>query len=110
MSYDILGIQGQTECSALVWSVCLDAAVAFGWVPAGTVASHKNPNRPWDGSYTSNDWQWVTDDDARAFSAALNRAIIALAERETLTDDQFQAFKILAHQEIEWMNLMGNVA
>jgi hypothetical protein len=67
------------------WEYCLETAYSYGWKPRGTVAADPaflqdvyGPVREgfqepdyseWDGSYFSNDWQIVTDDDARAIAA-----------------------------------------
>jgi hypothetical protein len=48
----------------------------------------------WSGEYTSNDWQRVTDEDARAFSASLRRAIDAVMMESPLTEEQTQAMRV----------------
>jgi hypothetical protein len=62
---------------------CLSLAEAFGWERARTVAPatcHQGDcHYRWDGNYRTNDYQQVTDDDARAFAAGLKRAIDAVA-------------------------------
>jgi hypothetical protein len=75
------------------WEYCLETAYSYGWKPRGTVAADPaflqdvyGPVREgfqepdyseWDGSYFSNNWQIVTDDDARAIAEALRHAIAA---------------------------------
>jgi hypothetical protein len=81
MGMDILGRGWDFSCSAAFWAECLAVAQACGWEPAGTIAPapcHQGGNRAWNGGYRSNDYQEVTDADARAFSAALYRAIDAV--------------------------------
>jgi hypothetical protein len=69
------------------WGALLELAYEHGWRPAGTNApsmvnedgtpwehGYCDPDK-WDGSYTSNDFQTVGDDDAKAFGEALMRAI-----------------------------------
>ena len=74
------------------WGRCLDIAVAFGWEPAGTAAP-TGWDGEWDGSYGSNNYQTVTDPDARALGRALHREIDALEAGEDLTEDQFKALR-----------------
>ena len=71
------------------WRQSLRVARAFGWEPAGTLNSTRQPHETWDATnYSSNDWQHVTDDDAKAMAAALDRAMTA---QEPLTDEQREA-------------------
>ena len=42
----------------------------------------------WEGGYFSNDYQWVTDADARSLALALERAIKAVNVNMSLTDQQ----------------------
>jgi hypothetical protein len=81
MGMDILGRGWDFSCSAAFWAECLAVAEACGWEPADTIAPapcHQGGNRAWNGGYHSNDYHEVTDADARAFSAALYRAIDAM--------------------------------
>ncbi len=67
------------------WAYLLMLAHHGGWRPAGTEAppwegggpSAYDPERhgPWCGSYTSNEGQVVTDEDARALADGLERAL-----------------------------------
>jgi hypothetical protein len=99
MGYDLYGKGGYFGCSNQAWYHCLDVACAFGWEPAGTrlpdgpPEAQGNPGADWkwDGKYNSNDWQIVTDDDAKAFAAALDRAIEA-EKASTLTKGQRSIF------------------
>jgi hypothetical protein len=74
MGMDILGRDWNFRCSATFWEECLSLAEAFGWERAATVAPatcHQgNRHDSWDGNYRTNDYQQVTDDDARAFAWA----------------------------------------
>ena len=75
------------------WRGCFALARAFGWEPAGTVAAHDHPNADsWKGDYFSNDLQEVTDADAQAMAAALERALATLTDRHDLTDEQAEAW------------------
>jgi hypothetical protein len=99
MGYDLLGKRGFFRFSEQGWYHCLDVACAFGWEPAGTqlpdgppeARGNPEPDWKWDGGYGSNDWQIVTDDDAKALVAALDRAIEA--ERAgVMTEEQRNVF------------------
>jgi hypothetical protein len=98
MSYEILGKSGSYwTCPQNSWRHYLRIATAFGWAPDG--AFFKNDEgglraHP-SGSYLGNDWQQVTDDDARAFSVALKLAIGAVNAGSPLTTDQADALKPL---------------
>jgi hypothetical protein len=90
----------------IFWGECLTLAEVFGWTPAETEAPapcHQGgPNRNWNGNYGTNDYQEVTDDDARAFAAALKRAIEALMMEHPLTVEQAQAVKVFEETEIDF--------
>ena len=81
------------------WRSCFRIASAFGWSPAGTappddfdeVRRAANPTVKWDGGYFSNDYQRVTDADAKDFAAALFRALRAVRSGEMLTVEQHLA-------------------
>jgi hypothetical protein len=107
MGMDLIG-HGGAGFSWHIWRGCLGVAFAFGWEPAGTrapdpqewengpVASVEN----WDGTYFSNAYQEVTDDDARALGLALHRALAALAAGQTLTDEQAGALRPITSNEL----------
>ena len=72
------------------WHYCLDVAIAFGWKPAGTIAP-RDFTGDWCGRYYGNDFQIVTNKDARALAAAVHRAVYALSTNQALTKDQAKA-------------------
>jgi hypothetical protein len=81
MSFDIIGQNGTYfYVNNTGWAALLQLAVQYGWEPAGTQApgfmarGHAIASKDWDGSYTFNDGQTVTDTDAKALAAALRRA------------------------------------
>jgi hypothetical protein len=81
MGMDLLGNHGQEWFNMSAWGWCLQRALEFGWEPEGTVA----PTH-WSGEcdgkdYFCNEWQTVTDRDARALGEALVRAIATLSAR-----------------------------
>jgi len=106
VSIELLGCDWEYDCRAIFWVEILQIAEAFGWKPAGTLAPrvqyetptgweyYGDPDMEWSGGYTSNDWQRVTDEDARAFSAALRRAIDAVMMESPLTEEQTQAMRV----------------
>jgi hypothetical protein len=89
MGYDLQG-RGGASFNIAAWSMCLDVATAFGWKPAGTIGPD-DCDGEWGGGYFSNDYQQVTDDDARALAAALRQALVALETKQTLTKEQSKA-------------------
>ena len=78
MGIDLLGGHGEERFSFGGWRMCLERAIEFGWNPEGTVAP-KELVCEWNGGYHSNDFQRVTDCDARALGKALLRAIATLS-------------------------------
>ena len=75
------------------WRWVLNLAIEYGWQPAGTeppdygwllagTASPDGNDRSWDGGYCSNDFQKVTESDARALGEALLRAVAVLDAQE----------------------------
>jgi hypothetical protein len=84
------------------WFYCLAVADAFGWQREGTrpavwcnadgsPCEEMNSLVGWSGSYSSNDHQTVTDSDARALAAALDRAIDALLSHAQVSREQLMA-------------------
>lgn len=86
MGMDLLSDHGDEQFSAAAWCDCLERAIEFGWNPEGTVA----PTVPvgwvgeWNGGYHGNNYQQVTDRDARALGGALVRAADALSAQAKL--------------------------
>jgi hypothetical protein len=96
MSYEILGSNGNYwTCHQSAWPDYLKVAAAFGWAPEGAFfKDDEGGSGPHSsGSYLGNDRQQVTDDDARAFGAALHLAIATINARSPMTDDQAMALK-----------------
>lgn len=106
MGYDLRGHCDGLHLNSTACRYCLNVARAFGWEPAGTapsrwVVKHSDgtidedetarANAGWKGSYFGNDYQQVTDSDAHALAAALQRAIEAVVSRAPLTDAQRRA-------------------
>ena len=87
MGYDLRNKQGDYFGANIdAWDHLAEAALAFDWKPAGTLHPTDNElsgeplerfEARWIGGYLSNDYQRVTDEDARELAAALRRAIAA---------------------------------
>jgi hypothetical protein len=98
MSYEILGSTGKYwTCHQCDWGDYLDVAVAFGWEPAGAFfkCDEGGHGEHPSGSYFGNSFQIVTDGDARAMAAALNRAVATINAGAPMTDEQAAALKAL---------------
>jgi len=96
MSYEILGSTGKYwTCHQCDWGDYLDVAVAFGWEPAGAFfkCDEGGHGEHPSGSYFGNSFQIVTDGDARAMAAALNRAVAAINAGSPMTDNQALVLK-----------------
>lgn len=95
------------------WRYCLDMAVEYGWTPAGTelrehTVTGEQPSEAvlsaWSGTYCSNDFQRVTDADAKALAKALYAAIAAVeAGTAPETDGRHdpQVLQLLADHAVE---------
>lgn len=93
MSMDLYSRHGEISFSAATWDGCFHLAVAFGWKPVGTNPPFVGTTRDdWDGGYFGNDFQQVTDDDARAMADALTRALTALKARRKLKKERAKAW------------------
>jgi hypothetical protein len=90
MGVDLMGPHGEASFNWPTWRHCLKVALVFGWRPAGTVLRTDYDDR-WGGTYFSNDYQEVTDDDAHALAAALYRAVTALWTGQGRTEEQVKA-------------------
>jgi hypothetical protein len=75
---DLHGKHGDEWFSVILWCVCLQCACKFGWRPEGTTDPLYYPDAEWDGDYSANECQLVSDSDARALGEALLRAVDAL--------------------------------
>jgi hypothetical protein len=65
----------------LLWARAREMAEQYGWKPAGTIVTYDvssldcGGRRPWNGNYTTNDYQKVTAKDADALGNALEKAL-----------------------------------
>lgn len=101
MGFDLTGGESFNWHS---WRGCLDVAKAFGWKPAGTAPpppEHRPPNAGGrGGGYFSNDFQSVTESDAKDLSRALFRAINAVQTGRLLPLNQHLAIKEVDLSEV----------
>ena len=81
MGMDLFGKHGDERFNIHGWRMCLERAIEFGWTPERTVAATDFPGE-WQGGYCTNDYQEVTDRDARTLGEALLRAVAALSACE----------------------------
>ena len=109
MSYEIFGRNGKYwTCHQDDWGSYLEVATAFGWTPEGAFSKcdeggfGEHPS----GSYLGNDFQIVTDGDARAMAEALNRAVTSINARSPMTGDQIKALKALKELETDTCDLL----
>jgi|SRR5215217_1584142 hypothetical protein len=88
MGVDISGKGGDVHFNWQTWRALLTLAYDYGWKPAGTepgrwvdpetgeLDEQMSPNPDeWDGSYFTNGFQWVTDEDAAHIADALEQAL-----------------------------------
>lgn len=84
MGMDLNSAEGGTRrFSQSTWSSMLKLAYLYGWKPLGTEpGGWIDPDTgpwyhpvSWDGNYTSNDLQWVTEEDAARIAEALENAL-----------------------------------
>ncbi len=91
-------------CNHFTWGCFLALAYRYGWQPMGTEApdwegingppinpDYKHPD--WDGTYFSNDGQFVTDRDASNIAAALERALDDIPDDDAVVEDEQMADK-----------------
>jgi hypothetical protein len=80
---DLIGAGGRhAKWTNQAWRRFLSLAFQYGWEPAGTEAPDLPEDlqtsvdvKEWAGGYFSNDYQWVTDQDAANLADALERAL-----------------------------------
>lgn len=77
MGVDLYNVHGDYyRFSSVAWTHVLALAEQYGWKPTGTRRGNPQvPEGDWDGNYTSNSGQLVTEADARALADALERAL-----------------------------------
>lgn len=100
MGYDLRGKKRNFHYTIHSFPKVLRLAIKYGWEPMGTlnpdvrdadgqIISFIKPE-DWDGNYTTNDWQFVTEDDVKNLANALKKA--TRKEREEYALDKFIEF------------------
>lgn len=85
MGYDLIG-RG-TSVNVTTWEMLLRLGEMYGWEPTGTQLTQNeyvDAVFDWSGTYCSNDFQLVTDEDARALAAALAKAVDDVPENHAM--------------------------
>jgi hypothetical protein len=85
MAFDLLGRQGSYQIQQSDFAPILELAVRYGWEPEGTTLDgwlvpeecREEVIAAWDGIYSTNDGQLVSQPDAFALAVALDKAISA---------------------------------
>ena len=95
MGMDLYGPQGYFRTDGGTWCNWLDAAEEHGWKPAGT-EKPDHCDGEWDGGYDSNDYQRVTDEDAKALSKALALTIPKIP-KETIRDAYYHLWAFIGY-------------
>jgi hypothetical protein len=112
MGVDLMCLGGGVSFNWTAWQTLYDLGLAFGWRPAGTlpatISDEGRFNYPADdnqetprGGYFSNDFQWVTETDAAAWCAALERALAALEGKAPMTLEDAEAVRRIWADENE---------
>jgi hypothetical protein len=96
MGMDLNGAGGYQRFSNTSWCKMLELAHMYGWKPAGTepgqwvdqstgeLNEQMSPDPDeWDGSYFTNDFQWVADEDAAHIADALEQALDDIPDFDT---------------------------
>lgn len=84
MGYDLTNDKGNDfRFNIHGWRPLLQIAEMHGWEPMGTTLDN---DPEWDGSYYSNDGQYVTPEDSRALANALRSALDDIPDIRTAPD------------------------
>ena len=86
MGFDLSNYKGQEfRVHYFYFRKILALAEYFGWEPMGTVLGDG-----WDGTYVSNDWQQVLEEDAFNLAKALKTAVKALPDESFFSDREIE--------------------
>ena len=96
MGMDLNGAGGVQRFSNTSWCKMLELAYGYGWKLAGTepgqwvdpstgeLIEQLSPDPDeWDGGYFTNEFQWVTDEDAAHIADALEQALDDIPDFDT---------------------------
>ena len=105
MGYDLSNVNGKYfRWNMWGWAEVVNLALAYGWQPKGTEISqgrfenyedYENFKESHGGSYFGNDGQMVAEEDAEAFSDALESSLDDIPDEDikdrsnTIIDDSF---------------------
>ena len=116
MGMDISGNGGDLRCSGSIWYDVLKLGLHHGWEPLGTHElldpdlSDPTEDPEWDGNYLTNDWQFITAEDANHLADALKRALdgaydnsIDMLNLENLDDDRKAVLTYYFHSTWEFL-------
>ena len=105
MGFDLMSRHGGESLPIWAFPRALEVAEAFEWKPEGTIWK----DCPGRGGYLSNDFQRVTDSDAKALALGLRRALDAyrIGRGLALTKGDAEAVKILADYAAKGGFLIG---
>ena len=91
MGMDLTGAGGTERFNVTSWCKVLELAFEYGWRPAGTQAptfqqaddGTAETAKDWSGTYLTNDYQRVGDEDAANIAEALRRALSDIPDFDT---------------------------
>ena len=112
MGVDLMRLGGGVSFNWTAWQTLYDLGLAFGWPPARTLLATISDEGRFDypaddnqetprGGYFTNDFQWVTETDAAAWCAALERALAALEGKAPMTLEEAEAVRRIWADENE---------
>jgi hypothetical protein len=117
MGMDLNGAGGSFRWNFFSWPRLLQIAEDYGWEPAGTLPPEPTPedeedteekaegDRAWSGSYTTNDGQVVTAEDAANLADALEQALPDIPDEDVLAEYRTQHGIRLGSEEPEIADL-----
>jgi hypothetical protein len=101
MGFDLENDKGTAlRWNGVWWRLMLNTARYYGWQPTGTQLQVAAGEKPWDGSYSTNDGQLVLSGDASALAAALRRALVA-PDLEDVANRIHEAYVTSARKEAD---------
>jgi hypothetical protein len=106
MGYDLSNCSGAyVRFTGSGWDLALAVARHYGWEPAGIpkpATWDEKEHGPWEDEYGMNAGQEVTAEDARALTAALDRAVVATDFVETVVRTVDELNEAVAHHNPTW--------
>jgi hypothetical protein len=84
MAYDLRNEKREFRFKINLWPKVLKLALAYGWIPRGTLPGELYDWDEWDGSYLNNENQKVTHKDAINLAEALEIALTYIPKLDTI--------------------------